>query len=172
MSLWDMPETHAQNQSRGGGFGARRVCLRRDARRNCSPYCRTIAAAGFSRIPTPPRSSTMRTRLQCAARHPPRSIALPSVATLTRSLKTHAIMGVKRISTASVRFSQRDTRDRYLACRHPDAEALRRQSARTKPVGPRARYLLAVDVPAGTSGLAKLVKLAVEGLPIGADAEA
>jgi len=118
VSLWDMPETHAQNQSRGGGFGARRVCLRRDARRNCSPYCRTIAAAGFSRIPTPPRSSTMRTRLQCAARHPPRSIALPSVATLTRSLKTHAIMGVKRISTASVRFSQRDTRDRYLACRH------------------------------------------------------
>ena len=54
----DMPETHAQNQSRGGGFGARRVCLRRDARRNCSPYCRTIAAAGSSRIPTPPRSST------------------------------------------------------------------------------------------------------------------
>ena len=27
-------------------------------------------------------------------------------------------MGVKRISTASVRFSQRVTRDRYLACRH------------------------------------------------------
>ena len=26
--------------------------------RNCSPYCRTIAAAGLSRIPTPPRSST------------------------------------------------------------------------------------------------------------------
>jgi len=109
----------------------------------------------------------MHTRLQCAARHPRRSLSLPSVATLTRSYATHAIMGVKRISTASVRFSRRDTRDRYLACRHPDAEALRRQSARTKPVGPRARYLLAVDVPAGTSGLAKLVKLAVEGLPIG-----
>jgi hypothetical protein len=34
------------------------------------------------------------------------------------------------------------------------------------PVGPRARYRLAVDVPAGTSGLAKLLKLAVEGLPM------
>jgi len=31
-------------------------------------------------------------------------------------------MGVKRIPTASVRFSRRDTRDRYLACRQPDAE--------------------------------------------------
>jgi hypothetical protein len=30
-----------------GGFGGRRACLRRVAR-NCSPYCRTIAAAGFN----------------------------------------------------------------------------------------------------------------------------
>jgi len=27
------------------------------ARRNCSPYWRTIAAAGFGRMPTAPRSS-------------------------------------------------------------------------------------------------------------------
>ena len=33
------------------------------------------------------------------------------------------------------------------------------------PVGPRAGRLLAVDVPAGASRLAKLLKLAVEGLP-------
>ena len=38
------------------------------------------------------------------------------------------------------------------------------------PVGPRARHLLAVDVPAAASGGAKLVKLAVERLPVGADA--
>jgi hypothetical protein len=44
--------------SNGGAFGERRVCFRRVAARNCSPYCRTIAAAGFSRMPTPPRSST------------------------------------------------------------------------------------------------------------------
>jgi hypothetical protein len=44
--------------SSGGAFGERSVCFRRVAARNCSPYCRTIAAAGFSRIPTPPRSST------------------------------------------------------------------------------------------------------------------
>jgi hypothetical protein len=38
------------------------------------------------------------------------------------------------------------------------------------PVGPRAGHLLAVDVPARASGFAKLLKLAVEGLPHGADA--
>ena len=162
-----MTETHTQNQSRDGGFGARRGCLRRGARRNCSPYCRTIAAAGLRRIPTPPRSSTY-AHSAAMRRTTSSAVNIAAIAaTLTRRFATHAIMGVKCISTASVRFSRRDTRDRYLACRHPDAEALRRQSARTKPVGPRARYLLAVDVPAGTSGLAKLVKLAVEGLPIG-----
>jgi hypothetical protein len=35
----------------------RPVRLRRGTRWNCSPYCRTIAAAGSNRMPTPPRSS-------------------------------------------------------------------------------------------------------------------
>ena len=35
------------------------------------------------------------------------------------------------------------------------------------PVGPRPRHLVPVDVPAAASGLAKLLKLAVEGLPVG-----
>jgi hypothetical protein len=38
------------------------------------------------------------------------------------------------------------------------------------PLGARARHLLAVDVPAAASGGAELVKLAVEGLPVGAEA--
>jgi hypothetical protein len=38
------------------------------------------------------------------------------------------------------------------------------------PVGARARHLLAVNVPAAASGSAKLVKLRVERLPVGADA--
>jgi hypothetical protein len=38
------------------------------------------------------------------------------------------------------------------------------------PVGPHAGYLLLVDVPAVASGLAKLLKLTVEGLPVGRDA--
>jgi hypothetical protein len=42
----------------GSGFDDRRMGLRRGCRRNCSPYRRTIAAAGSSRMPTPPRSST------------------------------------------------------------------------------------------------------------------
>jgi len=40
-----------------GGLGDRHPCFRGD-RRNCSPYCRRIAAAGLNRMPTPPRSST------------------------------------------------------------------------------------------------------------------
>jgi hypothetical protein len=38
------------------------------------------------------------------------------------------------------------------------------------PVGPCARGLLAVDVPAAPSGGANLLKLAIEGLPVSADA--
>jgi hypothetical protein len=37
-------------------------------------------------------------------------------------------------------------------------------------VGPRAGHLFAVDVAAAASGLAKLLKLAVEGLPVSGDA--
>ena len=37
------------------------------------------------------------------------------------------------------------------------------------PVGPCASRLLAVDVPAGASGSAKLLELAIEGLPVGGD---
>jgi hypothetical protein len=37
-------------------------------------------------------------------------------------------------------------------------------------VGPRARHLLAVDVPAAASRRAQLLKLAVEGLPVSAHA--
>jgi len=41
----------------GTDFGAR-GCRRRGGTRNCSPYRRTIAAAGSRRTPTAPRSST------------------------------------------------------------------------------------------------------------------
>jgi hypothetical protein len=49
----DMPETHAQNQSRGGGFGARRVCLRRDARTSSAV---NIAAIGRRHLDTQPHN--------------------------------------------------------------------------------------------------------------------
>jgi hypothetical protein len=45
--------------------------------------------------------------------------------------------------------------------RHPEKFA---------PVGPRTCHLLAVDIPAGASGGAKLLKLGVERLAVGADA--
>jgi len=45
-----------------------------------------------------------RTRRQCARRHLPRSISLPSVATLTRSFASHAIIRVKSLSTAVCSF--------------------------------------------------------------------
>src|SRR3984893_9033634 len=73
-----------------------------------------------------------RIRRQCAARLPRRSISVPSAVTLTRVFADTAIVGVKPFSTASLQYSSRDTRDRYLARRHPDAEALWRQSARAK----------------------------------------
>jgi len=44
------------------------------------------------------------------------------------------------------------------------------QAEKFAPVGPRARGLLAVDVPATASGGAELLKLAVERLTAGADA--
>ena len=83
-----------------------------------------------------------RIRRRCAARLPRRSISEPLAATLTRVFADTAIVGVKRFSTASLQYSPRDTRDRYLARRHPDAEALRRQSARAKrPARRNVRYL-------------------------------
>jgi hypothetical protein len=53
---------------------------------------------------------------------------------------------------------------------HVAGGQLAKHPVKLAPVGTRARHLLAVDVPARTSGFAKLVKLAVEGLPVGADA--
>jgi hypothetical protein len=57
-------------------------------------------------------------------------------------------------------------RDRH----HVAGGQLAEHPAKFAPVGPRAYHLLAVDVPAAASGLAKLLKLAVQGLPVGADA--
>jgi hypothetical protein len=53
---------------------------------------------------------------------------------------------------------------------HVAGEELAEHPVKLAPVGPRSRHLLAEDVPAAASGLAKLLKLAVEGLPVGADA--
>jgi len=51
---------------------------------------------------------------------------------LTRRFADSAIVGVKRFSTASLQISPRDTRDRYLARRHPDAQALRGEGAQAE----------------------------------------
>jgi hypothetical protein len=57
--------------------------------------------------------------------------------------------------------------------RHRDYVAggqLAEHPAKLAPVDPRARHLLAVDVSAAAPRRPKLLKLAVEGLPVGADA--
>jgi hypothetical protein len=59
-----------------------------------------------------------------------------------------------------------DARHRHYVARGEAVE----HAGKLGPVGPRARHLLAVDVPAAASGSAKLVKLGIERLPIGADA--
>jgi hypothetical protein len=53
-------------------------------------------------------------------------------ATAARRVASNAICGVKRLETASLQFSPRDARDRYLARRQSHAQALRRQSLRGK----------------------------------------
>ena len=54
-------------------------------------------------------------------------------------------------------------REAVDACHHPHVAGsqLTEHPVKLAPVGPRARHLLAVDVPAAASGLAKLVKLGV-----------
>ena len=53
---------------------------------------------------------------------------------------------------------------------HVAGAELAEHPVKLAPVGPRARHLLAVDVAAAASHRAQLRKLAVEGLPVGADA--
>ena len=53
---------------------------------------------------------------------------------------------------------------------HVAGAELAEHPVRLAPTGARARHLLPVDVPAAASGLAKLLKLAVEGLPVCRDA--
>ena len=55
-------------------------------------------------------------------------------------------------------------------CHHVAGGQLAEHPVKLAPVGPRARHLFAVDVSARASNLAKLLKLAVEGLPVRADA--
>jgi hypothetical protein len=55
-------------------------------------------------------------------------------------------------------------------CHHVAGGEAVEHTEKLAPVGSRACHLLAVDVPAAASGSAKLVKLRVERLPIGADA--
>ena len=52
---------------------------------------------------------------------------------------------------------------------HVAGRQLAEHPQKLTPVGPGARHLLSVDVAAAASGGAKLLKLAVEGLPVGAD---
>ena len=53
---------------------------------------------------------------------------------------------------------------------HVAGGQLAKHPVKLAPVGPSTCDLLSVDVPAGASGPAKLLKLAVEGLPVGANA--
>ena len=76
-------------------------------------------------------------------------------------------------SEATTRIDRlaRSTFDLFAIVRQiVDAEgqfrSLAEHAVKFAPVGPRAGHLLAVDVAARASGLAKLLKLAVEGLPV------
>jgi hypothetical protein len=55
-------------------------------------------------------------------------------------------------------------------CHHVAGDKGLEHAEKPAPVGPRTSHLLAVDISAGASGGAKLLKLNVERLPVGADA--
>jgi hypothetical protein len=87
--------THTPPHSEEGRrFRRPRPARPRRRRPECSPYCRTIAAAGFSRMPTPPRSSTLRRTTVLGSQY-----RRHAAATLTRMFASHAILGVKRFCT-------------------------------------------------------------------------
>jgi hypothetical protein len=64
---------------------------------------------------------------------------------------------------------ERAAREAVDACHrhHVAGGKVAEHPVKLAPVGPCARHLLAVDVSAGASGGTKLLKLAVEGLPVG-----
>jgi len=110
--------TGRADHSRGGGFADRGRRWRRGAR-NCSPYWRTIAAAGFSRIPTPPRSST---KVHSAAIRLTTSSGV-NIGAIPPP-RDAAGSGLKPLSMAAAQLFRRNTRDRQLAVGAADARAL------------------------------------------------
>src|SRR5438105_13889025 len=85
-------------------------------------------------MPTPPRSST---KAHSAGYAPDDIFGSQNrchfAATLTRIFASNAIRGVKRLETTGLQFSRRDTRDRHLACRQPDAQVLRPHTCQFSP---------------------------------------
>jgi hypothetical protein len=91
-----------------------------------------------------------RTRRRCAERHPRRSISVSCfAAALTGRFPSNAICGVNRLETTGLQFSGCDTRDRYLACRQPNAHTARKPSARAPcaPASLRPPAITMVPLP-------------------------
>src|SRR5438309_8519816 len=109
-----------------GGFGDRRACLRLGAR-NCCPYCCTIAAAGFRRIPTAPRSSTKAhsaaIRLTTSSAVIIGGIPLPPPSVRRHAFASFGLAFVERFREVV----PRDIGARDLARGEPIAQALPRQ---------------------------------------------
>jgi hypothetical protein len=103
-----------------------------------------------------------------------RAPARPPFGTPQTRPKTASGAGHRATSAAAVRLRVNchrnpeavDPRHRH----HVAGGQLAEHPVKPAAVGPRAGRLLAVDVPARAPGLAKLLKLAVEGLPVGRDA--
>ena len=96
-------------QSRGGVFACRGRRWRRGSRRNCSPYCRTIAAAGFSRIPTPPRSLTY-AHSAAMRRTTSSAVNIGAICHLdTQVLQATQLVVLNASRPQAYRFSRRDT---------------------------------------------------------------
>jgi hypothetical protein len=66
-------------------------------------------------------------------------------ATLTCRFATIAIMGVKSFVDRKSAICARDTRDRYLACRHPDANGGMSDTPLPTKIGPKNRLLTSAE---------------------------
>ena len=123
-----------------------------------------------------PSAVRVRIRSRSTSASPPRTasikrpVLVPVSAHGSASDRNCALASTMRLTMANRSKVLRASRSmRVTVTTSPGARRVEHPE-KLAPVGPRARHLLAVDVPAAASGGAKLLKLGVEGLPVGADA--
>ncbi len=133
----------------------------------CRPWALARLLPSAVRVRIKSRSTSARRPSTAITKRP---VLVPVSAHGSASDRNCAFASTMRLTMPNRSKVERASRSiRVTVTTSPGAEAVE-HAEKLAPVGPRAGHLLAVDVPAGASGGAKLVKLRVEDLPVGADA--